>query len=126
MSAAANIMRSFNRHALISEDDGVVTMIEDVMDDPGDRRWFRLEIRSTPDAGRAIAYCLHNPWGGRNGGAEYTQGHVAEDGFLCLGSEHRDRELSSSPYSLEYVIRRARYWCTAHSAFQETGEFPNL
>lgn len=125
MSQALTIMRQFNPHAITAEEDGYLVMIEDVSDPDG--RLYRLEYRATPDGRKAIAFCLHNPWsvgGPPNGGEEYAVGHVAADGFLCLGTASV-KKLDDSPYYLEFTIRRARYWCTGFSVLKETGEFPN-
>lgn len=125
MTRAEQIMRSFNRNGLICpDDDGAVAMIEDVTDPDG--RLFRMEYRSTPDGKRAIALCRHNPWGTVNGGESYANGHVDDNGFLCLGSRHSGQDLDDSPYDLDHVIRRARFWCTGFSVLKETGEFPQL
>lgn len=125
MTRAEQIMREFNPNALIAVDeDESIVMIEDVKDPDG--RFYRLEHRSTPDGERAISRCLYNPWGEVNGGEEYDIAHVASDGFLCLGDDHEGRELEGSPYDIDYVIRRARYWCTAFSVLKETREFPQM
>jgi hypothetical protein len=126
MSYAESIMRRYNRNGLIGEEDSYAVMIEDHSDPDG--RMYRLEYRSTSDGRKAIAYCIFNPWGGGgdpNAGEDYPTGHVAEDGFICLGGE-AVHDLESSPYDLDYTIRRARYWCTAFSVLKENGEFPNL
>jgi len=125
MSVAEDIMYRLNRNAVIGEDDdGAIVMIEDVTDTDG--RFYRLEHRSSPDGRHAIAKCLYSPWGAVNGGEEYSVGHVAEDGFLCLGSDHPGRGVEDSPYDIEYVIKRARYWCTGFSYLKEHGDFPQM
>lgn len=92
-----------------------------------DGRLYVLEYVSTPNARHAIVFCRKNPWGSTpNAGVEYHIGHVASNGFLCLGSDHKSQRLLDSPYPLEFVIKRARYWCTAFSYFKETGTFPQL
>lgn len=124
MSQAQDTMRRLNPNAFVGEEDGCAIMIEDVTDPDG--RMYRLEFRATADGSKAIAFCLHNPWGASgqpNAGVEYTEGHVAENGFVCVGSESI-RELAKSPYDLEFTVRRARFWCTGFSAFKETGVFP--
>ena len=127
MTTAELLMRQFNRNGLIGENEaGHVCLIEDVIDDPGDGRVYRIEIESTPDGRHAIAFCRFNPWGDINGGEEYQTGHVDSNGFLCLGPDHRGKDVESSPYELGFVIKRARYWCTGFSVLKETGEFPNL
>jgi len=127
MTTAEGIMHQFNPNGLIGEDEyGHVCMIEDVIDDPHDVRIYRIEYQSTPDGDHAIAFCRANPWGALNGGATYRHGHVADNGFLCIGSEHTNQDVEASPYDLRFVIRRARYWVTAFSLFKETGEFANL
>lgn len=123
---AARTIASLNPNALIAFEEGKVVVIEDHTDPDG--RMFRLEYRSTTDGQHAIAFCLHNPWdttGRRNAGEAYSVGHVAEDGFLCLGT-HSTRSLHCSPYDLQRVILRSRYWCTGFSVLKETGEYPNL
>lgn len=106
------------------DDDGAVCMIEPVKD-PDDRP-YTIEIRSTPDGAHAVAYCRSNPWSDSvNAGAEFGDAHIAPDGFLCLGNDST-RVLQKSPFSLEFAIRRARYWCTGFSVFMETRTFPNL
>ena len=127
MTTAELIMRRFNPNGLIGEDErGRVCLIEDCVDDPSDGRIYRIEIVATPDGRHALAYCRYNPWGALNGGEEYQTGHVDSSGFLCLGPDHRGKDVESSPYELSFVIKRARYWCTAFSVLKETGEFPNL
>ena len=125
MTQAANIMARFNPNANVMDDGGNVGFREDVTDPDG--RMYQVGYLSTRDGRRAVAYCLYNPWGGEgrpNAGEEYVKGHVAEDGFLCVGSD-TVRDLESSPYDLDYTVRRARYWCTGFSVFKETGSFPN-
>ena len=123
MNQAEIIMRQFNSNALIAREEDYIIMIEDVMDPDG--RIYRIEYRSTPDAQRAIAFCIYNPWGDKNGGESYRKGHVANNGFLCLGPDHGDKELKNSPYDLKYAILRGRFWCTGFSVLKETGSFPN-
>ena len=123
---AARMMSSLNPNALVGFEEGKVIMIEDHSDPDG--RMFRIEYRSTTDGQHALAYCLHNPWDGTgrpNAGEAYGVGHVAEDGFLCLGTDST-RSLQCSPYDLERVILRSRYWCTGFSVLKETGAYPNL
>ena len=123
MTTAESIMMNFNHKALICNEKDYIVMIEDCTDPDG--RMYRMEYRSTPDGKQAIAYCLYNPWGNKNGDESYSGGHVAEDGFICLGPNHDDKNLKNSPYDLEYVIRRSRYWCTGFSVLKESGVFPN-
>ena len=109
----------------MGEEDGHLVMIEDVTDPDG--RMYRLEYRASHDGLRAVAYCLYNPWGGPgnpNAGEDYLVGHARDDGFLCVGKESVDK-LDESPYDLDHVIQRARYWCTAFSVLKETGVFPH-
>lgn len=123
MTRAEIIMQRLNPNGLIGTDqDGAVCLIEDVIDPDG--RIYRMEIRSTPDGRRAAAYCRHNPWGALNGSTSYGVGHVAEDGFLCLGSGISGHGYTESPFTLEIAIARARYWTTAFSVLKETGTFP--
>lgn len=123
MTEAERIILSRNPNACVGlDDDGLVSGIEDITDP--DQRLYRVEYRATPDGRHAIAFCRHNPWGRPNGGESYESGHVAANGFLCLGTEHENQEVESSPYPLDWVIGRVRYWCTGFSVLKETGEFP--
>lgn len=124
MTRAEQMMRSTNSRALIGRDDtGIVTMVEDVRDFDG--RVYRLEIQSTDDGSRAIAWCRSNPWGGVNGGESYHTGHIASDGLICIGSNSGARRPSESPYSLDFAMARARYWAAlGFSALKVTGSFP--
>ena len=122
MTIAESIMRQANPHAMVGNDENTVVMIEDHTDPDG--RIYRLEYQSTRDGRHAIAWCRYNPWGSPNAGEEYEVGHVANDGFICVGQESV-RSVSESPYRLSYVIERARYWCTGFSVLQESGTFPH-
>ena len=125
MNTAEQIIGRLNPNALAGEIDGCTVMIEDVTDPDG--RIYRLEYCATADGRRAVAYCRFNPWGEAgqpDAGESYEDGHVMENGFLCLGDD-AVRELGKSPYDLEFTIKRARYWCTGFSVLKETGEFPN-
>ncbi len=119
-------MQRFNRNAhFLSDDGGHLGFREDVTDPDG--RMYQLGYISTRDGTRAVAYCLFNPWGGEgrpNAGVGYATAHCAGSGFLCLG-ETAVTNVESSPYSLDFVIQRARFWCTAFSVYMEQGEFPN-
>lgn len=124
-SAAEELMRRMNPRVLVADEGGNVVFIEDVLDPDG--RMFRMEYRATADGRRAYGWCLHNPWGGRgnpSAGVAYSTGHVREDGFLCLGNGMTN-SVASSPFSLEAVVQRSRFWCTAFSVYSETGSFPN-
>ena len=124
-STAETLMRRLNAHVLVGKEGGNLVFIEDVTDPDG--RMFRMEYRSTPDGRHAYAWCLHNAWGGRgnrNAGVGYAAGHVRNDGFLCLGNGMTDA-VATSPFTLEAVVQRARFWCTAFSVYRETGQFPN-
>lgn len=124
MSPAEQIIKHFNSNAVVTKENGLIVMIEDVIDPDG--RVYRIEYRSTPDGKRANGYCLFNPWGGRgnpNAGEEFVPSHVASDGFLCL-KPGSSKVVEQSPYDLEFAIKRARYWCTGFSVLKETGTFP--
>lgn len=123
MSVAQTLMKAANKNALIGADNGVEVMIEDHVDSDG--RIYRIEYQSTPDGKHSIAFCRFNPWGALNGGEEYTVGHVDQNGFICVGKQSV-KAVHASPYDLQYVIQRARYWCTAFSVLKETGAFPHL
>lgn len=122
MSTAKTTMSRLNGNALIGTENGFDVMIEDFADTDG--RIYRIEYQSTPDGEHAVAFCRFNPWGGVSGGEEYEEGHVDSDGFICVGKESI-KSVARSPHSLEFVIARARYWCTGFSALKESGQFPN-
>lgn len=124
MTQAIDIMRAANPNALAAEEGDLCVFIEDVTDSDG--RMFRMEYNSTPDGRHAVAFCRFNPWspaGPPNAGADYHAAHVAEDGFICLGSGH-DRRVEHSPFTLQTAIERCHYWPTAFSYFKENGTFP--
>lgn len=125
-SGAAAIMRRLNPNAIGRNTGQVIVFIEDVMDSEEDRRLYRIEYRSNQGGSRAIAICLSNPWSRTDvtAGTEASYGHVYESGKLCLGSESH-QTVSSSCYSLEQAVLRARYWAVAFSVLKETGSFPN-
>lgn len=103
------------------EDDGAIYMVEEWWDaDQEDARCYVLEYFASPDGGSAIAYCREAPWYIEG---DLLEGHIGDDGQLCLGSE-TVTDVWSSPYDLEFVVLRSRYWCTAFSVYKETGHFP--
>ena len=120
MQSAEATLRRFIPFARITKVGGTVMTDEKVKDPDG--RVYRLRYLSTADGKRANAYCTANPWGAKNGGADYFKAHVDEDGFLCLG-HGSTRQMNRSPFKLDFVIRRARYWCAAFSYFKENGTF---
>lgn len=116
-------MHEANPNALIGSEDGVDIMIEDWADPDG--RIYRMEYQSTPDGRHACAFCRFNPWGREpNASVAPTVGHVWPDGSLCMGSGHYGGSVQGSPYDLNTVIQRSRFWCTAFSVLKETGHFP--
>lgn len=115
------LMKQFNPRALIGKENDILVMIEDIADPDG--RIFRMEYQSTADGQHAIAYCRFNPWGAVNGGEEYETSHIDINGFVCVGKQSV-KQVNMSPYNIEYVIQRGRFWCTAFSVFKETGQFP--
>ncbi len=126
MIEAERQMKALNPKAALGREDGCFKAIEEWRDPDG--RIYRLEYHATDDARRAVAFCLHNPWGDDgepSAGEDYFEAHVAEDGFLCLGHGSH-RTLARSPFDLTYAVQRARYWCTAFSFFEENGVFPDL
>lgn len=127
MSNAYDIMTRANSNALIgmSDDGKYISIIEDVTDPDG--RMYRMEYLSTPDGLHAVAYCRYNPWGGLGNpqaGADLLKCHCFDDGLICMGDDHCSIP-EYSPYTLQTVISRSRYWCTAFSVLKETGRFPN-
>jgi hypothetical protein len=121
ISPARTIMLSQNRNGLIGTEGDMDIMIEDVSDPDG--RIYRVEYQSTPDGDHAIAFCRFNPWGAVNGGEDYQTGHVDSSGFICIGKQSV-KTVEASPYALQFVIQRSRFWCTAFSVLKETGQFP--
>lgn len=113
---AAEIMQRANPNALIGHENGLVCMIEDVRDPDG--RLYRLEIQATADGEHAIARVRHSPWG------SLSDAHC-QAGVICLGARFHGMDVPRSPYRLEDVILRARFWCTAVSVYHETGQFPS-
>lgn len=125
MSPAEVCFRKMNPGGDVTVHTSVITMEEDVIDSDGRR--FRIKIYSTPDGRHAVAFCISNPWDPRrpNAGRSYWDGHVDEDGFICLGDDS-NRTLTASPFQTKFAVLRARYWCTGFSVFMETGRFPEL
>jgi hypothetical protein len=125
MSTAAETIRAANPNAFIAFEDGYVVALEDHADPDG--RMFRIEYRATPDGQKAIAVCRYNPWQPEDpqAGEDYLTAHVAPDGFLCLGEGHESHAVADSPFAIDFVIRRARFWCTGFSVLKETGSFPD-
>jgi len=114
---ACQIMRRYNPNGLIGVEGGSVCMLEDVSDP--DQRMYRIEYQSTPDGRHANAWVRHNPWG------PVSDVHTINGGMICVGAGAHDTNPACSPYDLETVIKKARFWCTAISVYHETGEFPN-
>ena len=98
------ILRGFNPKGLIGLENGFFCMIEDHADPDG--RLFRLEYQSTPDGRRAVAWCRYNPWG------SVHDMHTTSGGLICIGSSAHGPTPAYSSYDLNYVIPRARFWCT--------------
>lgn len=119
---AVDIMRRANPNMMVHTGD-LVTGIEDHLDEPGGKM-YRLEYQSTPDGRKANAWVRYNPHGGAGnptGGVSYIDGHVSSDGHLCLlgGATSITK---NSPYNLDFAIKRARFWCTAFSAYKTSGD----
>jgi hypothetical protein len=121
-------MNDYRQHAIVLgvlAGKNVAHIIFDVKD--ADGRPYRLEVQSTPNGRNAIAFVVHNPWTtkneGPNAGTSYEDGHVAENGFICLGEHHTSQDLLDSPYPVDFALKRAVFWTTLFSYFMETGEF---
>lgn len=112
---AVQTLRRLNPNGFIAEEDGLVCMIEDHTDPDG--RMFRLEYISTPDGRHAVAYCRHSPWSN-------STPHQLSGGLICIGPGGHNPVVRQSAYTLDHVVPRARFWCTAASVYHETGEFP--
>jgi hypothetical protein len=116
---AFEAFRAANPNGLIGIDDGFVCMIEDHADPDGNM--FRLEYRSTPDGQHATAWCHYSPWCDQG---SMTEPHTTHGGLICVGPHAHNPSVKSSPYDVDFVLKRARYWCTAVTVFHETGSFP--
>jgi hypothetical protein len=111
---AEEIMSQLNSSALASEENGLKVFVEDIQDPDG--RWYRVEYRCRADGSGANAWCLYNPWGSNP--YNYRESHLSSDGLLCLGTATHS---SASPYSIDYVVARSRFWCTGYSFLREHG-----
>lgn len=119
---AVSIMKSFNENMLIGEDGQFIVGIEDHYDEPGGKL-YRIEFQATRDGRHANAWVRYNPWDPNrpNAGCDYHEGHVNSEGFLCL-SAATTHDTANSGFDLDFAIKRARFWCTAFSYWQETGD----
>ena len=111
---ASDIMRGLNPQALQSRESGHEVFIEDVKDP--DDRWYRIEYRCRPDGSNAMAWLIYSPWNANP--FPYTQSHLGSDNFICVGP---GLSHTSSPYDLDYVVKRARFWCAGYSYLREHG-----
>lgn len=119
MTNAETVMRKLNPNALIAPEDDHLVFIEDVLDP--DRRMYRVEVQSSSDGRKAIAFCRHNPWG--DNPFDYPTSHLSSAGQLCLGAT-AGGPVAQSNMDVQTAILKARYWCTAYSVLRETGVFP--
>ncbi len=117
-------MRRYNPEALITKEGDTMVMRENVEDVEGSGRIYQIEYLSTKDGKHAAAFCISNPWGDRNGGEDISVGHVSFDGWICMG-DHGCFHHEDSPFDLESVIHRTRYWCIAFSVLKVTRRFPH-
>lgn len=119
---AVRIMKAFNENMLIGEDGQFIVGIEDHFDEPAGKL-YRIEFQATRDGSHANAWVRYNPWDPNrpNAGCDYYQGHVNSEGLLCLHA-NTTNDTSRSPFNLDYAVKRARFWCTAFSYWQETGD----
>lgn len=120
---AVSIIEKYNPKAIYTISPTLVNIIEDIRDPDG--RMYRVEYESTLNGSHANAWCRSNPWNRADPscGKSYHDGHVGNDGFLCLHT-NATRTLPQSPIGLEVAIQRVRYWTIAFSVFMETGTFP--
>lgn len=119
---AVRILKDFNANMLIGEDGQFIVGIEDHFDEPGGKL-YRIEFQATRDGRHANAWVRHNPWDPArpNAGCDYHESHVDSAGFLCL-SASTTHNTANSGFNLEFAVKRARFWCTAFSYWQETGD----
>ena len=110
----ATMNRLGNSRFLHTTESGWHVFVEDVPDPDG--RWYRVEYRCLEDGRNATAWIRYNPWGVNP--YSYEQSHVSSDGFVCVG---KDLSRDHSPYGLEFVVRRTRFWCTGYSCLRQHG-----
>jgi len=109
-------MKKLNPKACVREDPSLPGLLIFIEDWKVDDLYFRLEYRSTEDGKRANAYLLYNPCGEERLPATVT--HLESDGHLCL-FEKSTKNTYASPYDLESVVKRARYWASCYKFFKD-------
>lgn len=122
-NAAQTLMLSLNPNALCYHDGDRDIFIEDVLGSEDDGGLYRLEYQTTPNGDQAVAFVRSNPWDRKRPGAglDYRDAHVnPKTGSICVGKDHYE-DMHDSCYDLNYVVLRARFWCTVFSAWQEGG-----
>ena len=112
--SATSIMQRLNRYALCGQENGWHVFMEDVRDPDG--RWYRIEYRCAGNGSNANAYVRYNPWGSNP--FSYNESHLSPEGLICVGAGVHS---TNSPYNLEYVVKRARFWCAGYSFLRENG-----
>lgn len=125
MTAAADRIRANNTNALIAYENDLTIGIEHHTDPDG--RLFTLEYAATHDGDHAVSFCRYSPWGPLEGNWVC---HVNCSGLICTGnrihhlsiSDHASYdEVKHSPYDVDWIIARSRYWTAIYSYFRETG-----
>lgn len=111
---AQDMMDQLNPNALRAREGGKEIFIEDVQDPDG--RWYRIEYQCEADGSNARAKVRYNPWGSNSYG--YVQSHLSGNSDICLGT---GMTTTTSPYDLEFAVKRARFWCTGYSFLRENG-----
>ena len=112
--------------APIIDDFGNLVRAREVYLDP-DNRPYTLEYFATSDGRQCVSYCLENPWDleNVNAGESYEQSHIDTDGFLCIGPDSL-KSVFSSPFGIEFVVLRSRFWAVGFSWMKENGSFPEV
>lgn len=128
MTKAADILRSFNRNMLLGYENNLTIGFEDHTDPDG--KLFRLEYKSTHSGDQAVSYCRYQPWGALHNSGWVC--HLHSKGLICSGPaihnlvtepENFDH-VKKSPYKLNWIVERSRYWCAVYSYYREHGRFP--
>lgn len=109
---ARSTMAGLNPSAVAFLEGDTSVFIEDWPDPDG--RWYRLEYRCRADGSRAMAYCLHNPWPPAEDNILHS--HLMPDNSICVSAD-----VHAGGRDLEFVVARARFWCTGYSFFREHG-----
>jgi hypothetical protein len=107
-------MQQLNPRAIFGREEGKQIIIEDVKDPDG--RWYRIEYKCNSDGSSTTARVLYNPWGSNP--YSWGESHLSPSGEICLGNGAHQ---NPSPFTLDFAVRRARFWCMGYSFLREKG-----